>query len=253
MIRLERVSFGYDGRTEVFRDLSLQIPTGETVAVMGSNGSGKTTLLKLITGLLDPTAGEIDLAANGSTTFGFAPEDPDDALFAASVNEEVAFFPRNRGLQVDRHVEAALSTMGIEDLADRVPQTLSQGQKRLVSLAAVLSGDPAVVALDEPTSGLDAAGIERLGDALSELDRTVMMATHDSEFAWRHADRVIVLQDGGVRASGETRSVLGPEGIDFEAAGLRVPGPVRWARLRGISEPPTTAAEAAELLERERQ
>lgn len=245
-IQFRNVAFGYDGGPTVFRDLSATIDSGETVAVMGANGSGKTTLLKLVTGLLEPTDGTIDVGATDSATVGLAPEDPDDGLFAASVTEEVAFFPRNRGLPVDRQVEAALSSMDIEDLADRVPQTLSQGEKRLVSLASVLAGDPAVVALDEPTSGLDTTGTERLGAALSDLDRTVLLATHDSDFVWRHADSVIVLDGEGIHATGDTRAVLGSDEFDFETLGLRVPGPVRWARDRDIADPPATAAAAAE-------
>ena len=250
MIRLREVAFEYDSGGAVFRGLTATIEAGSTVAVMGPNGSGKTTLLKLVAGLLEPTGGEIEVD-NSSAAVGLAPEDPDDGLFAGSVADEVAFYPRNRGLPVDRHVEAALSTMGVADLAERVPQTLSQGEKRLVSLASVLAGDPAVVGLDEPTSGLDATGTERLGAALDDLERTVLLATHDSDFAWRHADSVLVLDDGRLRAQGETASILGGEDLDFEALGLRVPGAVRWARERGLDDPPATAAAAAELLERD--
>lgn len=251
MIDLEAVDFAYDGTT-VLHDVSATIDPGDSVAVMGPNGAGKTTVLKLVAGLLEPADGQIHLGAgdrdDSEAVVGLAPENPDDALFEGSVRDEVAFFPWNRGLSVETNVSSALESLAIEDLADRTPQTLSQGEKRLVSLAAVLSGDPDVIALDEPTSGLDAPARARLGESLAGLSCTVLFATHDADFAWAYADSALVLTEGALHRQGPVESVLGDGTLDFDALGLEEPGPVRWAREHGFDTPPASPAEAAEWL-----
>ena len=254
MIRLEAVTFAYDGEP-VYEGLDLEIPTGDIVAFMGPNGSGKTTLLKLIAGLVEPDSGTVTVETGAQTdestespAVGLAPENPDDGLFAATVREEVAFFPRNRGLPVDEHVDRALERLQIETLVDRTPQTLSQGEKRLVSLASVLSGDPDVIGLDEPTSGLDTPARDRLGEHLAALDRTILVATHDTDFVWEHAETALVLEAGTVHRQGPVEAVLGDADLDVESLGLRVPGPVRWAREHDFETPPASATEAAEWL-----
>lgn len=245
MIAVRDVTYAYGDGDPALAGASLEIGS-ETLALMGPNGAGKTTLLKCIAGLYDPDAGTV---TTDDATVGFAPEDPDDALFAASVAKEVAYFPRNRGLNVEEAVDAALDEMGVAHLRDRVPQTLSAGEKRRVSLAAVLSGDPDVVALDEPTSGLDAPHVEALGEAIRALDRTVVLATHDAEFARRYADRVAIVDDGTVVRTGPAEALLGDPGFDFEAVGVRPPGAVRFARARGWADAPTSVPEAAARLD----
>lgn len=243
MIELEELRVAREGRP-VLDGVSLAIERGETVAVMGPNGAGKTTLLKAVAGLLDPDDGSVEVDG----VVGFAPEDPQAGLFAESVAEEVAFFPRNRGLDVDARREVALARLGIEPLAGRDPFALSVGQQRWVSIAAVLAGDPDVLVLDEPTRGLDAAGEDALADLLGGLDRTVLVATHAADFAYRAADRVAVLAAGELRRVGEARAVLGDEAF-LESAGIRPPGIVTWARRQGIDPPPADLEAALAALE----
>lgn len=243
MIRLEAVGVARDGQP-VLEEVTLAVDAGETIAVMGPNGAGKTTLLKVVAGLLEAETGTVEVDG----PVGFAPEDPAAGLFAESVAEEVAFFPRNRGLDVVERRESAMAALGVTDLADRDPYSLSVGQQRRVSIAAVLSGAPDVIVLDEPTRGLDADGEAELTDLLGRLDSTVLVATHAADFAYAAADRVAVLTGGELRRVGEARPILGD--ISFlESAGIRPPGIVRWADRLGIDPPPADLAAALEAVE----
>lgn len=249
MIEIENLSFAFENGPRVFEAFSASVETGGVVAVLGANGTGKTTLLRLLAGLLEPDAGRIEIDGATEPVVGLAPETPGDGLFSPTVAEEVAFFPENRGLQVDARVTDALARLGIASLADRDPYSLSEGEKRLVTIAAVLSGDPDVVGLDEPTSGLDRGARTRLGTRLASLEQTILVVTHDTDFAWQYADRAIVLGDGGRRRQGPVESVLADPDFDLEGVGLEPPQAVAWARERGIEPPPRTVAEAVDRLE----
>lgn len=244
MIRTAGLAFEYDdGR--VLRDVSLTVRDGETMALMGANGTGKTTLLKLLAGLREPDAGTIECDG----TIGFAPEDPTAGLFAETVADEVAFFPRNRGLDARARAESAMREMNVYAFRDRDPYTLSVGEQRRVSIASILAGDPDVVALDEPTLGLDRGGERDLGDRLGRVDATVVFSTHAADFAYAVADRAAVLVDGTIRRTGPVRSILEDEDLLGEA-GIRIPGMVTWARTAGVERPPANVDEAVELRRR---
>lgn len=244
MLRVEDLSFSYDDEGRVLIDVSFAAETGEVLAIVGHNGAGKTTLLTLLAGLVKPDAGRV--AVDG--VVGFAPADPREALFAGTVREEVAFFPRNRGLDVDQRVHDALAAMELQSVADRAPTSLSTGEQRRTAIAAVLSGDPSVVALDEPTAGLDVDAVDALGTRLADLEATVVCATHDTDFAYAHADSVAVLVDGELRAYGPATEVLAD--IDLAAeAGVRPPGPVAWAAARDFAPPPDIATAVARASE----
>lgn len=249
MLEITDLQFEYDSGETVFDELTVTVEPGQIVAVLGANGSGKTTLLRLLAGLLEPSAGKIMFDGESDPVVGLTPEVPSDGLFAATVEDEVAFFPKNRGLEVDARVREALEALEIEELADRSPHILSAGQQQLVSIAAVLSGAPDLVGLDEPTSGLDAVSWERLGSRLATLSETVLLATHDTDFAWRYTDRVLVLSGRGVARYGRTRSVLADEDFDLTEHGLDTPNPVKWARTNGIDPPPRSVTAAVEELE----
>jgi len=238
VIAVDGVSVSFGGPDRL-REVSLEIQEPETLAIMGANGAGKTTLLKLIAGLTEPDSGTV--AVDG--VVGFAPEDPEAGLFAETVAEEVAFFPRNRGLDVQTRRQAAMAAMDISEIGDRDPFSLSVGEQRRVSIAAALAGGPDVLVLDEPTRGLDAAAEGQLAEHLDQLDLPVVLSTHAAEFAYASADRVGVLIDGELRRRGPARAVLTDEAF-LESAGIRPPGIARWARDRGIDPPPGDLAEA---------
>jgi len=204
LLAMEDLHFAYEKARPIFQGFSLDLREGEAVALLGSNGAGKTTLLRLAKGLLKPGSGRIR-AASGRPLMrevGLVFQNPDDGLFAASVEDECAFLPRNLGLERPRdRARAVLARLGLAGMADQVPFTLSYGEKRRVSLASVLAGGARILCLDEPTAGLDRGNLEILAELLKEYAREgggVLFATHDPAFAAAVATRTIRL-DGGRR------------------------------------------------------
>jgi energy-coupling factor transport system ATP-binding protein len=200
---VEHLHFAYEKARPVFQDFSLDLREGEAIALLGDNGAGKTTLLRLAKGLLKPGAGRVR-AASGRPLMkevGLVFQNPDDGLFAASVEDECAFLPRNLGLARPRdRARAVLDRLGMAGMAGRVPFTLSYGEKRRVSLAAVLAGGARILCLDEPTAGLDRANLAILAELLREHARAgggVLFATHDPAFAAAVATRTVRLDGGG--------------------------------------------------------
>lgn len=239
-VEIRNVHRAYDG-IAVLDGISLSVDDGETVAVMGSNGAGKTTFLKLLAGLDDRDDGSVDVDG----VVGFAPEDPEVALFAETVAEVVAFFPRERGLDAESHAERAMEAMDVSRFRERYPRSLSAGEQRRVAIASVLSGDPAVMALDEPTAGQGRTGERQLGSLLAGLDTTVVFSTHEGDFAYEFADRVAVLDGGVLRRVGTPGDVLMDESI-LQAAGIRQPGLIQWARRQGFDRLPVDFEDAVE-------
>jgi cobalt/nickel transport system ATP-binding protein len=175
LIDLEGISFRYPNGNQVLDGLSLSLEKGDKIGLLGENGTGKTTLFHIILGLLKPYKGEISIFGKRRKTeqdfkeirraIGLLFQDSDDQIFCPTVMEDVAFGPLNLGM---RHQEAkdraeqTLEELGISRLRNRVPYQLSGGEKRLVSMATILSMRPEILLLDEPTTGLDEKTKERL-------------------------------------------------------------------------------------------
>lgn len=231
-LRLEGVSYAYPGTMKPVVDrVDLEVAPGRVVGVVGPNDAGKSTLCLVAAGLAPSVIGgrlegtvEIDGRPTASlkpyqaaTRAGILFQNPETQLSgtAATVYEEVAFGPRNLGLDVaelaDR-VVAALDLLGIGELAARDPQRLSGGQAQLVALAGVLALRPALLVLDEPTSQLDPAGTNLVGDALvrlaAERGTAILVAEHKTDLLERLADDVIVIDAGRVVSRGRARDEL---------------------------------------------
>jgi len=255
------------------RGVSVEIGAGERVGILGPTGSGKSTLVQHVAGLLVPTAGRILLdgvAAHERTAVasarrrrvGLAFQYPEAQIFEQTVFREVAFGPRNLGLEeseVAIRVRWALEVVGLDTtvMQERVPFTLSGGEMRRVALASILAMQPEVLILDEPTAGLDPRGRRGLLDRVQawqeETGLTLILVSHSLEELARVVERVVVLEGGKVIADGAVRRVLSDAQL-LRAAGLDVPQPV--ALLQALREagwsvrtdrmlPEETAAEIA--------
>ena len=228
------------------RDITMDVPTGSVLALVGTNGAGKTTLAQHFNGLLKPSRGRVLLdgcdigsqpPARVRQRVGLAFQFPELQLFAETVAEDVAFGPRNLGFapeRVDGLVAHALALidMPLAEFGARQPLSLSGGERRRVALAGVLAMDPEVLVLDEPTAGLDpqtTASLCKLFAKLSNQGRTLVLISHDMELVSRLATHVVVLRQGRIELQGPTRAVLAhPE---FESiSGLVPPMSMQLAR-----------------------
>lgn len=216
-ILFDHVSFRYPkANTDTLHDFSMRIEQGEVVAIMGRNGTGKSTLTRLMTALSKPSSGRLDVAGIDLTAksghskqhkktlrqaVGLVMQQPERQLFAETVRQDVAYGPSNQGLdahEIDERVDRAMELLGISDLADRSPFSLSGGQQRLAAIAGTIACDPNILILDEPTAGLDAAASERIYTLVRTLNAqgvTIVIVTHSLRQARQLADRIITLSD----------------------------------------------------------
>jgi cobalt/nickel transport system ATP-binding protein len=228
LFELRDVCFDYDG-IPALRGLSLEIAQGERVALLGANGSGKSTLLRILDGLCFASNGSVCFAGQPLTAEYLADDDfafpfrkrvtlvfqnPDVQLFNPTVFDEVAFAPLQLQWSKEKvlaKVAETLELMGIAHLRERPPYRLSGGEKKRVALASVIVLDPDVLLLDEPTTTLDPRSQSQVIDLIQEWkasSKTVITATHQLEIVEDIADRILVLEDGRVAASGTPAEIL---------------------------------------------
>lgn len=248
-IALEHVTHRYSGADDArpaLHDVSLVVPDGEFLGVIGHTGSGKSTLVQLMAGLLQPTEGRVtvdgmDLAERASRRklrqrVGIAFQYPEHQLFADTAAEDVGFGPRALGVpshDIERRVTEALDRvdMDICEYGHRSPFDLSGGQMRRVAIAGVLATGPSVLILDEPMAGLDPAGRLEIAALLARLHGqglTVIMVSHDMDDIATLAQRILVLRHGGVFAHGTPAEVFSRP-AELREIGLGVPHSVRFA------------------------
>lgn len=227
MIEFTDVSFSYDKKgTTVLNNLTFKIEKGEFVAFVGKNGAGKTTLLKHINGLLKPTKGEVKIEdedivkkplSEMAMTVGLAFQNPNHQLFAETVQKELEFGPKNLGLdpeEIEKKIQEIAEHFGITHLLERNPLELSGGERRLVSIASVLTMNQSILVLDEPTFGQDYRQKKRLGNflkSLSEKGITIIVVSHDLNFILDFAQRIIVVSLGEVIKDESTFDILSDE------------------------------------------
>jgi energy-coupling factor transport system ATP-binding protein len=219
------LSYVYPGfpPVQALRDVNIRIRRGEMVAIIGQNGSGKTTLVKQFLNLLKPTKGRVLFNGkdiHGMTTgqlaasIGLALQNPDEQLFTISCQKEVEFGLRNLKLpegEIKTRVDEALEFVGLQKEWDTFPFRLSFGDRRSLTVAAVIAMRPEVIVMDEPTTAQDYLGrhrIARLGKKLNENGHTVIMITHDMNLVTQYADRTVVMANGEILLDGPTSKVF---------------------------------------------
>ena len=223
VLRTEGLVHVYPEGTRALDAVDLTIRLGERVAIIGQNGSGKTTLVRHFNGLLRPTEGRVfvdgvDAAGRRvaalAATVGLAFQDPDRQIFAGKVRSEVAFGPRNlgrTGADLERTVDAALASTGLDGEASTNPYDLGYSRRKLLALASILAMGTPVVVLDEPTTGQDARGVERIRaivERLADEGRTVVAISHDMRFVAESFERVVVMRDGRIVLDGNPDAVF---------------------------------------------
>ncbi len=245
VIKAENIKLVYGAGTSFEKtaldDVSFEIEKGEFVGIIGHTGSGKSTLVQLLNGLLKPTEGKIYL--NGKDIWenpkkirnvrfkvGMVFQYPEYQLFEETVYKDIAFGPKNMGLEddeIDEKVRQAAVFTGIrEDQLDCSPFELSGGEKRRAAIAGVIAMDPEVLILDEPTAGLDPLGREALLSKIADYHKvrknTVILVSHSMEDIARISDRILVMSKGK-RIMLDTAQNVFSKGDELEKTGLRVP------------------------------
>jgi len=223
--------FSYPDRPNVLQEVTLRVLPGERVGLIGPNGSGKTTFFLEVCGVLKPSAGEIVVLGkpvrNGDfrSDIGLVFQNPDDQLFCPSVWDDVAFGPQNMGLsrdEVEARVTEVLSAVGVVELTNRPAHHLSEGEKRMVSIATVLAMRPQLLIYDEPSANLDIRSRRRLIRLLQASKETILIASHDLELVLEVCNRVVLIDDGRIIADGNPRSIMGNDKL-MEAHGQEKP------------------------------
>ncbi len=224
LIETRDLAYSYRGDRKALDGINFIAPRNARIAVIGSNGAGKSTLFKHFNGIFRPTSGSVLVRGEPITKenlhevrkfVGIVFQNPDDQIFAPTVELDVGFGPTNLGLDeetIHHRVHEALRIMGIEDLAHRVPHHLSGGEKKRVAIAGIIAMEPEVLVLDEPTAGLDPRGVRELIGVINNLSRTfgmtVIFSTHDVSVIPEVADYLYVMAKGGFVAQGTVEEVF---------------------------------------------
>jgi cobalt/nickel transport system ATP-binding protein len=233
-VEIENLSFAYPDGHLALHDITIRISENEKVALVGPNGAGKSTLMLHFNGLLRSPAANISVSGKPLTDaslgqirawVGYVFQNPDDQLFNPKVFDDVAFGPLHMNIpeaDVRRRSFEALEAVGMAGYADRISHHLSLGEKKRIAIATVLSMEPRILVLDEPTAGLDPRARRSLIRLLTDMPRTMLVATHDMRMVEELFPRTIVLDEGRIVADGSTAALLQDEAL-LAAHGLERP------------------------------
>ena len=245
ILRLCDVSFSYHNAHPALSHVDLEIGAGERVALLGPNGAGKSTLFLTMNGVLTPQSGSIYLKDTEITRknlnmlrrhVGIIFQDADSQIIAPSVRAEISFGPMNLKLSAEetrKRVETAVSLLNLQGFEDRPPHYLSGGEKKRVTIADIIAMEPSIFLFDEPASSLDPANagqLEKTLELLHQSGKTLIISTHDVDFAYRWADRVLVFQKGRLAADGTPPAVFEQTEL-CTAANLKCPAMLQVERL----------------------
>lgn len=233
-IDVGNLSFGYETGKEILKDITFHASEEESIGLIGANGVGKSTLLKLLVGLnlgytgtvrVEDIPVEKNTLAEIRSRIGYVFQDSDSQLFMNTAFEDISFAPRNYGLseaEVKKRVEQALHLTGIEYLKDRQIYKMSGGEKKLVSIATILSMTPDIILMDEPSIALDPKNRRNLIRILNSFDHLKIIASHDLDMILDTCKRTILMADGRIVADGKTEEILTNKGL-LEKYSLELP------------------------------
>ncbi len=239
MLEVKNIKYSYNKDYQALKGVSLKVEEGEMVALLGKNGAGKSTLFLHLNGIYEPDEGQVfidgeELKYDKKSLLKFRQkvgivfQNPDDQIFAPTVEEDVAFGPLNLDLpmeEVQKRVTESLARVGMSGFEKKAPHHLSGGQKKRVAIAGILAMKPKIMVLDEPTAGLDPQGVTDLSILLKELNDegiTIIISTHEVNLVPTYAKRVFVLVDGLLIAEGSPKEIFAQPEI-LEKANLEVP------------------------------
>lgn len=234
LIKMEDLSFSYESGEEILHSLTLHAKRGESIGLIGANGVGKSTFLKLLVGLNMVFEGTLEIVSHPMKKenlnhirehIGYVFQDSDSQLFMTTVEEDVAFGPRNYGLsreEVEERVTDALKRTHIEHLRGKSIYKLSGGEKKLAAIATILSMEPDIVLMDEPSVALDPKNRRYLIRLLKEMPQMKIVASHDLDFIWDVCNRVIIMHEGRIVADGHPVDILTNKKL-LEDHGLELP------------------------------
>ena len=233
-LSIKNLSYTYPDGTHALKNVNMEILKGQKVAIMGPNGAGKSTLFSHFNGLTEPKSGYLEIDGKKMEydkktlleirqKVGIVFQDPNDQLFAPTVKEDVAFGPMNLGLsyeEVEKRVDEALTLVGMEKFKDKTPHHLSGGQQKRVAIAGIIAMKPEIMILDEPTAGLDPQGVDKVLDILNNLNKegmTIVISSHDIEMVNGFAEKIFVLNEGEILASGDKNEIFSDKELLKEA------------------------------------
>lgn len=224
LVEIEAVRYAYsDDGPEILHGLDLTIEEGEYLALIGQNGSGKTTLSKLIGGLNTPTSGDVRIQGKPvkdmsvqerASLVGYCYQNPDHQIFLNTVEEEVAYGPKNLGLskdEIEQRVVQALEAVDLLKYRKEEPYFAGKGERQKIAVASVLAMQPKLIVLDEPTTGLDwrdSQNMMKLIHTIRDAGHTIMIITHNMRLVAEHARRAVVMCHGEIKLDGTPAEVF---------------------------------------------
>lgn len=241
-IEFKNVTFSYDKGKNVLHDICFSIEHGVSTGLIGANGAGKSTILKLVTGLVTGYQGTAsvqgsivnkDNMADIRRKAGYVFQDADSQLFMSTVYEDVAFGPANYGCteeETEQRVMEALRKVNMEKLKDRQIYRMSGGEKKLASIATILSMKPEIILLDEPSVALDPGNRKNLIQVLNGMPETKVIASHDLDLVLDTCEKTILLAGGRIIKHGDTKELLQDKEL-LEAYGLLLPLCLQGSRI----------------------